>query len=119
MTHHTQRSFEICGAFEAEEGFVLDDAAPLAAAPPTPAINAKAMALGTGGSGWFRVVSATWGPAQKKKGTLGFFGIKMDQVLGRLRMKLTGKIRELVGVSCGRMRQLHQENIPNLGVQLN
>jgi len=64
LTHHTQTSFEIYGAFEAEEGFVLDEAAPLlAAAPPTPAISAKAMAQGTE-AGWFRVSSHLG--AQKK-----------------------------------------------------
>ena len=71
-TYTPHAEFEISGAFEAEEGFVLDEAAPLlAAAPPTPAISAKAMAqLGTE-AGCFRVSSHLG--AQKKTD----FGMKL------------------------------------------
>ena len=72
LPHHTQKSFEI-GAFEAEEGFVLDEAAPLlAAAPPTPAISAKAMAQGTEAGWFFGFPGGCWGPQTKETD----FGIK-------------------------------------------
>jgi len=77
LPHHTQKSFEI-GAFEAEEGFVLDEAAPLlAAAPPTPAISAKAMAQGTEAGWFFGFPGGCWGPQTKETD----FGIENETYL--------------------------------------
>ena len=96
LPHHTQKSFEI-GAFEAEEGFVLDEAAPLLAAAPTPAISAKAMAQLRSWErklGGFLGFQAPGGPKKKTD-----FGILWDQILGRLRMKLT-KVRSVNWWEC-------------------